>query len=143
MDATQPVGGVQVMMSRKSRVCGALLLSGLFALVLSGCGNGLKVGQGAYRGPSLGVDSSGEWHEVVATPPTPGWDLTLDGKRETADATQVFVTLRRPNPAAVYPQVVVEQRVLTPIRAGEPVELFARQIRFRGEDGAVYQRVPG
>ena len=128
---------------RRFRWLAALLAA--VVLAAPGCSSGLQVSEAAYRGPAVGVDSTGEYHEIVAVLPSPGWRLTLDGKRATPDAVRMLVTLRRPNPAAVYPQVQVEQRVLTPIRTEEPVRVYARRIPFAGgdEDDAPYLRVGG
>lgn len=114
----------------------------VFSAAVAGCSSGLKVGQGNYRGPAIGVDSSGEWHVLVASPPSPGWRVTLDGQRDTADGTNLFVSLRRPSPAATYPQVVVEQRVLTAVRSNRPVDVLARTLPFAGDEDQPYFAVP-
>lgn len=115
----------------------------LTACLLAGCSRGLTVAPGAYPGPLIGVDSSGEWHEIVAQTPTPGWILTLDARRDTLDAQRVFVTLRRPNPVAVYPSKTVTMRLLTPVRTTGGIEVFARVVPFTGGDDTPYRIVQG
>ncbi len=115
----------------------------LVACLLSGCARGLSVGPGAYRGPLIGVDSSGDWHEVIAQTPTPGWTLTLDARRDMLGGERVFVTLRRPNPVAVYPSKTVAMHLLTPVRTTEGIEVYARVVPFTGGDDAPYRLVQG
>lgn len=112
----------------------ALALAVCLLMTQTGCSSGMNVSESAHRGPPVGVDASGDFHEVVAVLPSPGWRVTLDGKRATPDAVRIFVTLRRPNPAAVYSQQQVTQRVLTPIRTTEPVEVYVRRLPFSGND---------
>lgn len=124
----------------------AFFMAALTACLLmmpAGCSGGMHVSESAHRGPPVGVDASGGYHEVVAVLPSPGWRVTVDGKRATPDAVRIFVTLRRPNPAAVYTQQQVTQRVLTPIRSDEPVEVYVRQLSFSGnaESDEPYFRV--
>jgi hypothetical protein len=125
-----------------SRIGQAGLLGLLAAApALPGCGSGPEIGGSVYRGPSLSVDSSGDRHVVVAQAPSPGWDASIDHRRRAVDETRVFVTLRRPNPAAVYPQVIVEQRLKTGVRTSEPIGVYARELDFGTEDGKPYQPV--
>lgn len=117
------------------RVCvGWILALG----VLGGCSSSLKVAPGAYRGPAIGVESSGDWYVVVAEMPSPGWALSLDSRRAVPDATRVFVTLRRPNPIAVYSTQMVTQRVITPVRTEGAIEVYARVMPFGSEDEGPY-----
>lgn len=120
-----------------------LALSVFLLTSAAGCSGGMKVSESAYRGPPIGVDDSGDFIEVVAVLPSPGWRVTLDSHDETPDAVRLFVSLRRPNPAAVYPQREVSQRVLTPIRSGERVVVYVRRLSFSGDEDsdAPYFRV--
>lgn len=122
------------------RVCVGLML---VLSVMGGCSSDLKVAPGAYRGPAVSVDSSGEWHVVVAELPSPGWEVTLDSRRAVPDATRVFVTLRRPNPIAVYSTQMVTQRLITPVRTEDAIEVFARVMPFGSEDEGAYARAAG
>jgi hypothetical protein len=111
------------------------------ALGLAGCSKDLRTDAGIYPGPQIGVDSSGEWHTIVAELPSPGWEVSLDHHRGSPDAERLYVTLRQPNPLAIYPMQTVSQRLLTPVRAEEPVELFARSMPYAADENRPYQRV--
>lgn len=121
---------------------GIVLLS-LCSLVLfaGGCSRDLTISPGPFRGPSIGVDSTGDWHEVIARLPSPGWEVTIDSRRPALESALVFVTLRRPNPVAVYPDREVIQRVLTTVRTEEPIEIFARELAFGADGDKAYSRV--
>lgn len=85
---------------------------------------------GTYAGPPIvGEIQRGE-HLLVASLPTPGYEFTLDGTREAFQAQEVFVTLRRPNPGVLYPQVEVQQRLATGTPARTAVRVFARVLDF-------------
>lgn len=108
---------------------------------LSGCSRDLRIDAGTFEGPRVGVESAGDWHVVVGEMPTPGWEFILDRTKPAPDASRVFLSMRRPNPMAVYPMVIVEQRVVTPVRASEPIEAFARVVEFADKKPAGYRRV--
>ena len=84
---------------------------------------------GPYAGPPLGLDGSGQSFIVVVHSPTPGWVVTLDRVAEQYRHQAVFVTLRRPNPAFLYAQVQVEQRVGTSVASSEAVKVYARVLK--------------
>lgn len=110
-------------------------------LGLSGCSKDLRVSASPFQGPAIGVDSTGEWHEIVAVLPTPGWELSLDSRRDVMDAERVFITLRRPNPVAVYPQTPVTQRLLTSVRTEKAIEVYARVMAFGDRENRAYGSV--
>ena len=111
------------------------------ALMLAGCTSGLNVAPEAYRGPSIASATTSGVHLILAELPSPGWGLEIDATRESADRTDVFLTLRRPNPAAVYPQQVVTQRAVTRVDEDEPLGIVARVIDYGGESDTAYRRV--
>ena len=78
---------------------------------------------------------------LVAQVPTPGWEIELDATRLGADRTDIFVTLRRPNPVAAYPSNAVTQRVLTRVSTDHPLGILARVMPFGSEEDRPYQRV--
>lgn len=99
-----------------------------------GCGGGPempRVAEGIYAGPVLSVDSSGRHHVVVMEAPTPGWAITLDRDLEVREYRQAFVTVTRPNPALVHPQVIVKQNLLTSVESRYPVRVFARLLDYQ------------
>jgi hypothetical protein len=80
----------------------------------------------AYAGPPLALDTSQAEYTVVIQAPTPGWAVTLDRIAEQYRHQAVFVSLRRPNPGYLYPQVVVDQRIATNVATTGPVKVYAR-----------------
>jgi hypothetical protein len=81
---------------------------------------------GTYDGPGFHLVDHEGFHRLVLTAPTGGWAVALDQTRETRHGFDLFVAVTRPSSQFVYPQVVVEQNLLTPVRADRPVRVFAR-----------------
>jgi hypothetical protein len=106
---------------------------------LAGCSRDLKINPEGYRGPRLSRAADGGKHLVVAELPSPGWAVELDATRQRADGTDVFVTLRRPNPAGVYTQQVVTQRMITRVDASEPLGILARVVEYAEESDKAYR----
>jgi hypothetical protein len=97
----------------------------------------------AFVGPEISLAPSVEQEQIlIAQLPTPGWELTLDATREAYRRTNVFVTFRKPNPAFVYPQVIVTQRLATTVRSGIPIVVYARILEFEDHSrGPSHNRV--
>ena len=93
-----------------------------------------------WAGPEIETTTNGEYNAVTVRAPTPGWVVTLDGDRPRLDYHEAFVTLREPNPAFVYPQVIAEHRLLTAIPADRDIRVYARRVGFN-EDGGGYHPV--
>jgi hypothetical protein len=89
-----------------------------------------------YLGPPMALDTSAAQHMVVLQAPTPGWVATLDRVAEQYRHQAVFVTLRRPNPGFLYPQVIVEQRVATTVPSASPVKVYARVLAPEKKDSS-------
>lgn len=84
-----------------------------------------------FVGPKIALAPETESEQVIISElPTPGWEFTLDATREAYRKTNVFVTFRKPNPAFVYPQYVVTQRLATTVRHGIPIVVYAREVSF-------------
>lgn len=81
-----------------------------------------------YRGPGLTLDSQKPEYDVVVQAPTPGWVISLDRVAEQYRHHAVFISLRRPNPGFLYPQVIVEQRVATTVPSTTPIKVYARTL---------------
>lgn len=110
---------------------GALLIA--FA---AGCGGGAptpRIADGAYDGPPLSIDQSGRTAVVIMEAPTPGWSVTVDRSSEARDHWQAFVTVRRPNPAYMYAQMIVRQNLLTTVESRRPLRVYARVLEFTDE----------
>ena len=107
----------------------------------SGCGSDLRVNPEAYRGPSLEKESLDSVHVLIAEVPGAGWQVDIDETRRTADNTEVYVTLRRPNPAAAYPADPVSQRVVTRVPIDRPIGILARVMSYADHENRPYRRV--
>ena len=119
------------------------MAAGLLALSIgaAGCGSELKTNPEAYRGPELRSEIADSAYLLVAQAPTPGWDVEIDATRRGADRTDVFVTLRRPNPVAAYSSKAVMQRVLTRVSTDRPLGILARVMPFGSDEDQPYHRV--
>ena len=125
-------------------VClGAAVLSVALLSVagLVGCGSDGMIAPERYSGPALVAQPLDRQHLLVATTPGSGWEVEIDQTRKTADNTEVYVTLRRPNPAAAYAAGPVEQRVLTRVPADQPLGILARVLDYGTTEGRAYRRV--
>lgn len=89
-----------------------------------------------WNGPEIWIESTPQWN-IVAKAPTGGWSFTLDQLMEQRGRTEVFVTLKRPNPSYLVTAAQVEQRVTTPLKNNVPIWVYARIQNFKGqpEDG--------
>jgi hypothetical protein len=81
-----------------------------------------------YAGPPLALDTSQAEYTVVVQAPSPGWQVSLDRVAEQYRHHAVFVSLRRPNPGYLYPQVIVDQRIATNVATTGPVKVYARTL---------------
>lgn len=118
-----------------NRVAGGVLMLALAACSLVGCGPSRFVpskSETAWTGPEVWIESTPQW-TVVAKAPTGGWTVTLDQLMEQRGRTEVFVTLKRPNPTFLVTAAEVEQRVITPLKTNVPIWVYARIQNFRGE----------
>lgn len=79
-----------------------------------------------YDGPPIRLEHSTRGHRAVIEAPTAGWSLELDSVADAPGRTDVFVTIRRPDPGFAYSQAVVTQRLATGVRPAENVRLLAR-----------------
>lgn len=102
---------------------------------LCGCGPSRFVPSktdAAWIGPEVWIESTPQW-TVAAKAPTGGWTFTLDQLMEQRGRTEVFVTLKRPNPTFLVTAAEVEQRVTTPLKNNIPIWVYARIQNFEGE----------
>lgn len=101
------------------------------AVLLPGCATSQAVRDGqAYSGPQIAVDSSGPQHIVVLSAPSAGWQVALDRVKPSLEATEVFVTLTRPNPAYMHAQQIVEQRLASTVQKRDSIRVLARIVDF-------------
>ncbi len=113
---------------------GTLVLATL-CLLLTGCFGGSSViSADQYTGPPLHLETLEARHLIVFQAPSPGWAATIDRTERRLDNTRVFLTLRRPDPGMLYAQVIVDQRILTPVPASRELRLYARTVDFAIRD---------
>lgn len=106
-------------------------VSGVVAIALGGaggCSSGPTIVDEAFDGPGVSIGRGRDFWVVTVDAPTPGHDLDLDMTRERLGREQVFVTLREPDPAFMYAQVIAPMSVQTPVRGEDTVEVFARVV---------------
>jgi hypothetical protein len=104
-------------------------------LLLTGCfGGNSVISPEQYTGPSLRLETLEARHLIVFRAPSPGWTATIDRTERRLDFTRVFLTLRRPDPGMLYAQIMVDQRVLTPVPASRDIRLYARTVDFAERD---------
>jgi len=122
---------------RPARSCLAAAL-----LLIVGCA-GTEVRSRPFEGPQITLDEVRERHVVVVQTPSPGWDVDFDRSRRRLGGHDAFITLRRPDPRFLQPQVIVEKRVLTDVPAGEDIRVLAREVDHDARDpGKSYAPVP-
>ena len=63
---------------------------------------------------------------LVMQAPHSGWSIGFDRDERIADGVRIFVTVRRPNPAFMYPQAIVEMNLLTQVDSDALSDVYAR-----------------
>jgi hypothetical protein len=97
------------------------------ALLLAACSrDGPKLGSQPYAGPPLSIESTPPRHTIILTAPSAGWSLSLDRATRGFDRTDVFITIRRPDPAYMHAQVVSTHRLDSSVDSSTPIRLLAR-----------------
>lgn len=103
------------------------------AVLAAGCGGGagqVEKGPGQYEGPAIRIDSTGQQHLLILTAPTAGWSFTFDQVKKAFGHQELFVTVTRPNPAAMHAQVIVEQRLGTSVDVATPLTVYVREVTY-------------
>jgi len=115
----------------------------ILCLSLAACwGGGSAISPNAYAGPRMQIRPLEGRHLLVVDAPNPGWLVTVDRTERRLDDTQIFVSLRRPDPGMVYAQVMVEQKVLTTVPETRDIVVYARTLDFgRKNQNPPYHRV--
>ncbi|MEZ6241938.1 MAG: hypothetical protein R3B57_02750 [Phycisphaerales bacterium] len=112
------------------KMWGGLGLLALLALgIASGCAGKTIRTDVSMSWPRMWLDEAEGKALVVMEAPSPGWRLEFDHSEKAPRGTRrVLLSARRPDPAFFYPQMVVEQHVITDVDAGMKIEVFARVI---------------
>lgn len=115
----------------------ATLLGALACALVIGCGASHPlpdIAAETYLGPPLDLDASRSQYVVVMHAPNPGWVVGLDRVAEQYRHQAVFITLRHPNPAFLYPQMEVEQRIATTAPVNASVRVYVRLLAADDRD---------
>lgn len=117
------------------RISSGMAAVAVAAVCLGGCASGQKprTDQGVYEGPGIRVDSAATTtHILVMEAPQSGYSFAFDRLVEERERVLVFVTVEAPNPAMVYTQALVEQRLGTGVPVGTPLAVYARFSPYGG-----------
>lgn len=103
-----------------------------------------ETASGVYSGPAIRLEPERGHYVAVVQSPSPGWQARVDRVEERFGYERVFVSLREPDPRATYAQVVVEQRLITPVLSGTRLEVWARTLTYDAplDDEAPYRLAP-
>lgn len=124
----------------------ALILAAALALLV-GCSRRLKIADSAYAGPRIELRSPGSTagggprdqvgrvaggrkHVLAVLSPSSGWTVVFDREQRFFDRTDLYLTLRRPNPAELQTQAIVVQEIATTADASIPARVYARVLDF-------------
>ena len=91
--------------------------------------------------PPVWLDSLGDNHMLMMQAPHPGWSYRLDRDDRDRDGWIVWITIRKPDPAFMYPQRIVEKRLLTQVESDQPIRVRARLLEHN-ENGTSDQYAP-
>ncbi len=112
-------------------------------VALAGCGGrAIRTDVTMSRPPMRLAEAEGRVL-VVMEAPHAGWRVEfVRSEKAPRGVKHILLNVRRPDPAFFYPQVVVQERVITDVDAGTEVEVFARIIDHDAADpGVPYDRV--
>ncbi len=76
--------------------------------------------------PPIRIDSLNDHHLLTMQAPHSGWMLSIDKDERVADGVRLYVTIRKPDPAFMYPQAIVEKQVLSDVQSETPIFIYAR-----------------
>lgn len=83
---------------------------------------------GPFTGPPMKIVPDRTGHLVIVEAPTPGWTITLDRTEPGHRHQRIYLTLREPDPASIWTQVIVEQKVATFVPLHNSVKAYARRV---------------
>lgn len=130
---------------RPASIASRMLLTALIVapLGLGGCTLIRKKNSGvdgaqrlAQQAPPVRMESLGGLHMLVMQAPNPGWTYQIDRDDIDREGWVIWVTIRKPDPAFMYPQRVVDKRLLTQIEAAKNLHVMARVLEHneKGSD---------
>ena len=121
----------------------SLLAIAAFSAAPAGCARSDKpsIASQPYEGPQIRRSEAAGKHTLILTAPSGGWSFTVDQTRRTLEHTEVFVTAKRPNPAYMTTQALVDHEVTTGIATDQPITPFAR-VLDHNQDSGPYRPLP-
>lgn len=111
-------------------------------LVVGGCAGTPKPQGDVVQtdGASLRLDSTGSTHQVIFTAPSAGWSLAFDRAESASDAQRVYITARKPDPAMLHAQQLVDLRLDTTVPSTKRIHLHYR-VMNHGQASGTYSEL--
>ncbi|MCE7972974.1 MAG: hypothetical protein DYG92_01425 [Leptolyngbya sp. PLA1] len=102
-----------------------------------------ETGGSAPPGITTAVEPGLGHHVVVLTAPTPGFQPSLTRTMAAVHRTNVFITVREPNPTLMHAQRLTEHRVFTGVRTSQAISVYVRLVPFdaKPDDETAYALV--
>lgn len=128
----------------------ALTMAGLSLTTLTACRGGIKAPWRSTEAivdtlpdiPPMALEASGSKHLVVVRANSGGWSVHLDKEELQPLGKRVYITIRRPDPAFIHTQALVDHRVLTDVASPTPLEIVARVLDHAAKpNDRIYARV--
>ncbi|MEM9372090.1 MAG: hypothetical protein AAGA55_00465 [Planctomycetota bacterium] len=92
--------------------------------------------------PPIVLEAANNRHVVAFRATSGGWTISIDRTDIVPDATRLYVTIRRPDPAFSHTQALVDLHALSNTPIEQPVELVARVLEHDAEPkDRIYARV--
>lgn len=76
--------------------------------------------------PPIKVETLDDHYMLIMQAPNSGWSIAIDKDERIAFGMRLFVTVRRPDPAFMYPQAIVDKRMLSTVRTDSSLEVYVR-----------------
>lgn len=76
--------------------------------------------------PPIRLGEIDDRHLLIMQAPNPGWSFTIDKDEVSRHGRRVFITIRRPDPAYMYPQMIVEKQLLSDAPSSAELTIMAR-----------------
>jgi len=76
--------------------------------------------------PPIKIEMLEDHYMLIMQSPNSGWSISIDKDERIADGMRLYVTVRRPDPAFMYPQAIVDKRMLSTVRTDSSVEVYVR-----------------
>jgi hypothetical protein len=128
------------MSMKHARTIGLLVGIALLAPVLTGCryikkgDNAQMMAQRLESAPPIMRSELDGRHMLIMQAPNPGWSFGIDRDEREREGWVLYITIRQPDPGFMYPQRIVEKRLLSAVESDKAVRVMARMLEH-GETG--------